>query len=128
MEASPRQQGAGLVNAQGAVTAQAYLSVAGSDRPKAELGDDENGEYTFTFTVHNYSDAAKTYHLRASLLCEDYELDELYPDLYFLAEQEHVLDNRAVTFSRDSVTVAPGGSEEITVTIKLTDADRERMR
>ena len=125
VEASPRQQGAGLVNAQGAVTAQAYLSVAGSDRPKAELGDDENGEYTFTFTVHNYSDAAKTYHLRASLLCEDYELDELYPDLYFLAEQEHVLDNRAVTFSRDSVTVAPGGSEEITVTIKLTDADKE---
>ncbi len=125
LEASPRQQGAGLVNALGAITAQAYLSVAGSDRPKAELGDNENGEFTFTFTVHNYSDTAKTYTLRASLLCEDYELDELYPDLYFLAEQEHGLDNSGVTFSRDSVTVAPNSSEEITVTIKLTDADKE---
>ncbi len=125
LEASPRQQGAGLVNAEGAITAQAYLTVAGCDRPKAELGDNEDGFFTFTFAVHNYSDAPKTYTLRSSLLCEDYELDEEYPDLYFMAEQEHALDNRGVTFSRDSVTVAPGGSEEITVTIQLTDADKE---
>ena len=125
VEASPRQQGAGLANAMGAMSAKAYLSVAGSNRPKAELGDNENGEYTFTFSVHNYSDAPKTYTLRASLLCEDYELDEMYPDLYFLAEQDHELDNTGITFSRDSVTVAPGATEEITVTIKLTDADKE---
>ena len=125
LEASPRQQGAGLVNAMGAISAQAYLSVAGSNRPKAELGDNENGEFTFTFTVHNYSDTAKTYTLRASLLCEDYELDEDYPGMYFLAEQEHALDNSGVSFSRDSVTVAAGSSEEITVTIKLTQADKD---
>ena len=125
LEASPRQQGAGLVNAEGAVTAQAYLTVAGSVRPKAELGDNEDGFYTFTFSVHNYSNAPKTYTLRPSLLCEDYELDDAYPGVYFIAEQEHELDNRGVTFSRDSVTVAPGSSEEITVTIQLTDVDKE---
>ncbi len=125
VESSPRQQGAGLINVINALTAEAYLSVAGSDRPKAELGESEEGKYTFTFTVHNYSDAPKTYTLRASLLCEDYELDENYPDMFFLAEKEHVLDNSGVTFSRDSVTVAPGGSEEITVSIQLSDADKE---
>ena len=125
LESSPRQQGAGLVNALYAITAEAYLTVAGSERPKAELGDSEDGEYSFTFTVHNYSDAAKTYSLRASLLCEDYELDEDYPGVYFLAEQDHGLDTSAVTFSRDSVTVAAGSSEEITVTIKLTEEDKE---
>ena len=125
VESSPRQQGAGLINALGAITAQAYLTVAGSERPKAELGDNENGEFTFTFTVHNYSEAAKTYKLRASLLCEDFVLDENYPDVFFLAEEDRALDHSAVTFSRDSVTVAAGASEEITVTIKLTEADKE---
>ncbi len=125
LETSPRQQGAGLVNALGAITAEAYLTVAGSARPKVELGDNENGEFTFTFTVHNYSDAAKTYTLRSSLLCEDYQLSDNFPGVYFLAEEDRALDNKAVTFSRDTVTVAAGGSEEITVTIKLTDADKE---
>ena len=125
LESSPRQQGAGLIDALKAITAQAYLTVAGSDRPKAELGDNEEGKFSFTFTVHNYSDTAKTYTLRASLLCEDYATDEAYPDVFFLAEEDRALDASAVTFSRDSVTVAPGGSEEITVTIQLTEADQE---
>ena len=125
LESSPRQQGAGLVNALGALTSQAYLTVAGSERPKAELGDNENGEFTFTFTVHNYSDTAKTYTLRSSLLCEDYVTNEDYPDEYFLAGEDHELDNSGVTFSKNTVTVPAGGSQEITVTIKLTEADKE---
>ena len=121
VEASPRQQGAGLVDAMAAITAQAYLTVEGSARPKAELKDNANGEYSFTFTVNNFSDEEKTYNLRASLLAEDvYE----YYGYYFLAEQDRALDNAAVTFSRDTVTVAPGGSEEITVTIRLTEEDK----
>ena len=122
VEASPRQQGAGLVDAMAAITAKAYLTVEGSARPKAELKDSTTGEYSFTFFVHNYSDAEKTYTLRASLLAED--VLEQY-GMYFLAEQDRALDNSAVTFSRDTVTVAAGGSEEVTVTIKLTDADKE---
>ena len=122
VEASPRQQGAGLVNAYNAISAKAYLSVEGSERPKAELKDNVNGEFSFTFTVHNFSNAEKTYNLRASLLCEDY-ID--YYGYYMLAEQDKALDNSAVTFSSDTVTVAAGGTAEVTVTIKLTDADKE---
>ena len=124
LEASPRQQGAGLANALAAITAEAYLSVEGSQRPKAELGDNENGSYAFTFTVHNFSEASKTYQLRASLLCEDFVTDDLFPGKYFMAEYEHALDNSAVTFSADSVTVAPGGTATVTVNIQLTDADK----
>ena len=125
VEASPRQQGAGLVNALGAVTAKAYLSVAGSDRPKAELKDSADGKFSFTFTVHNYSETEKTYTLRSSLLAEDYMMDEEYPGQYFLAEQDKALDNSAVTFSKNTVTVAAGESVEVTVTIELTAADKE---
>ena len=124
VEASPRQQGAGLVNALNAITAEAYLTVKGSERPKAELKDNEDGEYSFTFSVHNFSDAEKTYNLRASLLCEDYITDANFPGLYFLAEQDAALDNSAVTFSMDTVTVAAGESVEITVDIKLTEKDK----
>ena len=121
VESSPRQQGSGLINALAAITAESYLTVAGCDHPKAELGDDVNGEYSFTFYVHNYSDTSKTYNVRSSLLCED--VVEAY-GLYFLAEEDRALDNSAVAFSRESVTVAPGGKEEVTVTIKLTQADK----
>ena len=124
VEASPRQQGAGLANALNAITAEAYLSVVGSARPKAELGDNEEGTYTFTFTVNNFSDSAKTYNLRASLLCEDFVTDELFPDMYFMAEYDRALDNSAVTFSAESVTVEAGSSAEVTVSIALTEEDK----
>ena len=123
VEASPRQQGAGLVDALAAITAEAYLTVEGSERPKAELFDNEDGEFTFTFTVHNFSDTEKTYTLRASLLCED--MINYYDYYYFLAEQDRGLDNSAVTFSSNTVTVAPGATQDITVTIKLTEEDKQ---
>ncbi len=125
LEASPRQQGAGLVNALAAVTAKAYLTVEGSVRPKAELGESATGHYSFTFSVHNYSDAAKTYTLSSSLLCEDYAEDENNPGLYFMATTEHGLDNSAVSFSSDTVTVAAGDTATVTVTIDLTQADQD---
>lgn len=124
VEASPRQQGAGLANALNAITAEAYLSVEGSERPKAELGDSEEGTYSFTFTVNNFSDSVKTYNLRASLLCEDFITDENFPDLYFMAEYDRALDNSAVSFSSESVTVEAGSSVEVTVSIALTEEDK----
>ena len=125
LEASPRHQGAGLVDALAAMTAEAYLSVGSNDRPKAELGESKNGTYSFSFRVHNYGDTEQTYTLSASLLCEDYTTDEDYPGLYFMASTEHGLDTGAVSFSGNTVTVAPGSSAAVTVTIRLNDADKE---
>lgn len=69
---SPRKQGAGLASVAGAVETPAYLSVKGSDQPKAELGDDPDrtGAYSFDFTVTNISDEALQYLTSASLLTE----------------------------------------------------------
>ena len=125
LEASPRQQGAGLVDAQKAITAGAYLTVPTSDRPKAEMFDSVDGKYSFTFTVHNFSNADKTYTLSSSLLCEDYVTDEAYPGIYFMAEYDHALDNSAVTFDNNTITVPAGGTAEVIVSIDLTEADKE---
>ena len=120
VEASPRQQGSGLVNAKAAVESDAYLTVGGG-RPKAELGDNPNGKYTFSFEIHNISNEDKTYALESSLLTEDVIV---YGEgLYFMAEQDRALTG-SVEFSKDSITVPAGGKANITVSITLSQEDK----
>ena len=119
VEASPRQQGSGLVNALAAVTAEAYLTVGGQ-KPKAELGDGADGVYTFSFEIHNFSDSAKTYTLDSSLLTEDFVDMGGYE---FMAEQGRELSG-SVAFSKDTVVVPAGGVRNVTVTVKLSEEDK----
>ena len=119
VEASPRQQGSGLVNALAAVTAEAYLTVGGQ-KPKAELGDGSDGEYIFSFEIHNFSDSAKTYTLDSSLLTEDF-VD--MGGFEFMAEQGRELSG-SVRFSKDTVVVPAGGVRNVTVTITLSEEDK----
>ncbi len=119
VEASPRQQGAGLVNALAAVTAEAYLTVGGG-KPKAELGDSATGKYIFSFEIHNFSDSAKTYTLDSSLLTEDF-VD--MSGFEFMAEQGRELSG-SVEFGRDTVVVPAGSVRNVTVTITLSAEDK----
>ena len=126
VEASPRQQGAGLVDAAAALASNAYLAVRGSDRPKAELGDDpaKTGVYKFTFDIRNMSDAEKTYELDFSLLTEDVGLDyTAYGLPAFLAGYDRELTGE-VKFSQDVITVAPNGYARVDVTVELSEDDK----
>ena len=72
---SPRKQGAGLANAQKAVSAQSYLLSEGTSsdgKVKAELGDDPDrtGAYQFSFSIYNLSQEAKTYAFGSDVLTE----------------------------------------------------------
>ena len=120
VEASPRQQGAGLVNAYAATTTTTYLTVGGN-RPKAELGDNSNGVYKFSFEIHNFGDEAKTYTLDSSLLTEAYAYAG--GDLFFMYGMDMALDG-AVTFDKNTVTVPAGGQANVTVTITLSEDDK----
>ena len=120
VEASPRQQGAGLIDAYEATTTTSYLTVNGG-RPKAELGDNADGVYTFSFEIHNFSDTAKTYTLSSSLLTEDvvdYGIGE-----FFMAGIDVALSG-SVAFSKDTVTVEAGKTAYVTATITLSDEDK----
>ncbi len=120
VEASPRQQGSGLVSAIGAVNTDAYLTVQGG-KPKAELGDG-TGIYTFTFQIHNVGTAAKTYALDASLLTEDIVDDG--SGTYFMAGMDCTLDG-AVTFDcGSSLTVEAGAVKTVTVTVTVSEAGK----
>lgn len=119
VEASPRQQGAGLVDAFEATTTQTYLTVNGG-RPKAELGDNASGKFSFSFEIHNMGDTAKTYTLSGSLLTEyviDYGIGE-----YFMAGVDMPLSG-TVSFDAESVTVPAGGTASVNVSIALSEED-----
>lgn len=58
---SVRRQGAGVANVYNAIVSGAYLSVEGCNRPKAEAGSSKDGVYSYTVTVNNLNDVAKTY-------------------------------------------------------------------
>ena len=119
VEASPRQQGAGLVNAHEATTTTTYLTVGGG-RPKAELGDNPNGKYTFSFEIHNFGTEDKTYTLGSSLLTE--YVAAAYGQ-YFMYGENVPLDG-TVTFDKNTVTVPAGGRANVTVSIALADSDK----
>lgn len=74
-EYSPRKQGAGLVNAERAMTAAACVEVADSELPKAELGDDPDreGVYAFDLTLRDLKGGAGSYVTGASILTETEE-------------------------------------------------------
>ena len=120
IEASPRQQGSGLVNAIGAVTSGAYLTVGGH-KPEAELGDGTSGVYKFSFEIHNFSDEAKTYTLDSSLFTEDFV--DMGGGFEFMAEQGRELSG-SVTFGKNSVTVPAGKTTNVIVTVTLSAEDK----
>ena len=70
---SPRQQGAGRADLTAAISTPVYIEVANCDRPKIELGDDDerSGEYTLSFELVNFGSSAKTYTVRPYVLTEE---------------------------------------------------------
>lgn len=122
---TPRKQGAGLANVSAAIHAEAYLTVDGG-RPKAELGESEAGVYSFTFTVHNLSDDAKTWTVSANPIAA--QVEELYGESY-ISELCRAMDESEITFtfSAETVTVQPGETADVTVTIELTEQGKQAL-
>ena len=61
---TPRQQGSGVANAVAATTTDVYATVDGAtdaSRPKADLGESANGQWSFTITLHNVGDQVRSF-------------------------------------------------------------------
>jgi len=120
---SPRQQGAGLVDALAATTSSVYPTVVGApeqSRPKADLGDGTKG-WHFDVTLHNLSGVPATYELSSQAL------SEIVDGGFFT---EHSSDWRghgveitysgAASASAEGATVTVPASGEATVGIDIT--------
>ncbi|MBQ3553052.1 MAG: S8 family serine peptidase [Clostridia bacterium] len=127
-----RQQGAGVIDIASAVTTEAYLSVPGCDRPKLEIGENEEGTFTFTFNVNNFGDSELTYSI-VPYVMTDSATDGTYDGPWHQPSAESI-DVKLVTGSifnvtnlvditaPDTVTVPAGESVEIEMTIAATEA------
>ena len=122
---TPRKQGAGLTNVSAAIHAESYLTVNGG-RPKAELGESEEGIYSFTVTVHNLADTAKTWTISAQPIAA--QVEEIYGENY-ISELCRAMNEDEITFdfSAETVTVQPGQTADITVTITLTAKGKQAL-
>jgi len=74
------QQGAGLLNAAAAISADSYITVEGQNdgKVKFELGDDpeKTGTYQVRFDIHNLDGEAREYELSGGLFTQAAEKDE----------------------------------------------------
>lgn len=131
------QQGAGLANIFNVVNAESFILMgedatasAADGKVKAELGDDPNGEYTFSFSINNITDEELTYDLSADLFTQDHykfysssELFNLEKTAWYMAENTVPLNSRSDFLcdgkSVNTVTVPPNGSKTVRVTLKL---------
>ena len=123
---TPRKQGAGLAQIYNAIHTGAYLTVEGCDRPKAELKDNENGTFSFTFTVHNMTDQALSYDLSAVPLTA--KAETLY-GYRCVSESSRVLPESefTVSFSGDTVNVPANGTATVTVNMQLTEEGKQQL-
>ncbi|MGN0312615.1 MAG: S8 family serine peptidase [Lachnospiraceae bacterium] len=121
---SPRTQGAGLVNIKAAIDSGAYLTVKGQERPKAELGYNVDGTYSFETTIVNLDSKTKTYKLNGTVQAEDFVKDE-YGYTYAAQKDIDITDAASIQFTGanmaedGTVTVNANGKATIQVEVTL---------
>lgn len=136
---SPRKQGAGLANMLNTVTTNALIfdgetsfsSAEDSDRrPKLEFGDDadKQGVYEGTFKVGNFGNESLKFTPDSTLMTETLAIDGLG-----VAEKAHLLTDIPAEWKVDGTPIGEGDEIEvpagetvtISVTLKLSDAEKK---
>ncbi|MBD5583644.1 MAG: S8 family serine peptidase, partial [Clostridia bacterium] len=140
---SPRKQGSGLANLDNIINTKAYVYTdkesdgyksdddpgiwyQGKDgRPKIELGDGEEGKYTFSFKVRNFGSDTLTFTPQALFMTEQISSDKVA-----VAEKAEMLDDIPAKFfinnaQVDTVAVLAGQTVMLTVTLELSDAEKK---
>ena len=129
---SPRKQGAGLMSINDAVNTRGYLSVEGMERPKLELKDDPamKGEYTMTFTVHNTGSDTLYYDVTPLVLTDTTEayVNGSGQEFSTISGSSRLLPHTFTTNCENNrVSVAPGKTADVTVTVTVTDEGRKML-
>lgn len=122
---SPRKQGAGLVQLGRATKAKAYLSLAESGLPKAELGDSKSGSFSFSFQANNLSTREIQYEVGVTVLTEDTVKEN---GKTYLAQSPRQLGADEVTVTAPStVTLRASGPETVNVSLALTEKGKATL-
>lgn len=123
---SPRRQGSGLGDISHAL--DIYENGAYLEEPLFELGDDAKmtGTYRMTMTLRNDGDADVTYNTGAVVMRD--QIMTGADDVKYNTLQPQVMDAKVEFDCGDAVTVPAGSTEEVNVTITLSEDDKEQMK
>ena len=127
---SPRKQGAGLADINNSINTDAYMYVKGTNKTKVELGDDpsKSGNYTLRFNFKNTSSSERKYEMSSYVMTEKVSSDGIT-----VAEKAYVFSDakvriaaaeNGISYSGNTVTLAPGADAQLTVQIVLTSSDK----
>ena len=136
-----RKQGAGLADLDNVANTKAYIITykdgVEMDKTKLELGDDptKQGVYTMSFAVKNIGNAALSYDLSAYVMTEGVSDTKTQQGETTVDELGYILDGAKVeitaatgaTVNGMNVTVGAGVTANLTVTVTLSDADKQYL-
>lgn len=140
---SVRKQGSGLANLTAASTTTAYIQTYDRetsevmDKTKIELGDDPNktGVYTLTFSIVNMGSTTLSFDLSAYVMTEGVSDILTHNGDTTVTEEGYILDGAKVeitslkngTQNNNRITVSGKTTADVTVTITLSDADKQYL-
>jgi len=137
-----RKQGAGLASLDDAAATNALILTYNRyngqvmDKSKIELGDDptKSGVYKLKFAIDNFGSSAISYDINAIVMTEGVSETPTHQGETVVTEEGYELSGAKVeitsctgTYNGMNVTVAAGSVCEITVTVTLSDADKEYL-
>ena len=140
---SVRKQGAGLANLDSCTATTAYIITydrengAEMDKTKIELGDDpeRNGVYTLKFSIKNFGTTALSYDLSTYVMTEGVSDTKTSHGDTTVTEEGYILAGATVditsvtsgTLNGKNVTVAGGQTATVTLTVTLSDSDKQYL-
>jgi len=119
-EFSPRRQGAGLLNINGALDTNVLLYNRETVLPKIELGDKLDNKITFEFSAKNFSQFDETFEIKVSVLTDGSYYDK-DAKKYFISE--HSTAFKRVSVDVKEVTVPAMSTVVIQLEITLDPAE-----
>ena len=123
---SPRKQGSGLVQLQNAVKTDVFLLNSDNTKPKAEIGYNESGNFSFDFKAVSIGDDTVQYEPTITVLTEDTVSEN---GVVYMAQKARKLsdDEVSVTIPK-KITVDPNGETPVNVKIELTEKGKANLK
>ena len=114
---SPRRQGAGMMQLNGAVTTPVILTEKATNEAKVNVKDFTENSFTFTLKAENLTDKEATYSVDTSVLVDMFQEDgEVTSNLL----KSGALEGAKVS-APETVTVPANGTTDVTVTIDISE-------
>ncbi len=120
---SPRAQGSGQADLLAAISTPAYVNVRGCDRPKIELGDDDDelGVYHLSFDVKNFSSSPVTYTVDPIVMTEATNQWLIQLSLmYIMDHRDEVITPYCSVTAPSSITVPAGETVTVSITVDVS--------